>query len=495
MASAQEGAWSLDGLALDRDTRLPLAGATVSLLTGSDGRTSFSVVTDSSGAFHLEGTTAAKLNLAVEDESHSQYQYGADTNSGLGTLLDLVPGTTLPRVVLYVPSNTLRGHVYLRDSGQALEGCQVSLLSKRLTHGMFTELEAASSSSDVNGAFLFKGFSVGPYKLLFRCSDATTGKQMMFYYPNATSIKEASIIDLRGSENDVDIPTQWPTDFGAVAELIRGVGADVSVSAALYPDDTASIGRRSGFPCLAPSSQVLTCTSVPSGHYVLVLSQVDMEGVQYATTHLAVTAGITTSGSINIADRSFAVHILKAESASYSPWEGTLLLVPKMAPWLAKPITCKRDMCQFQAKAGEYTLSLRNGDGSTYIKNFSVNGRELWQGEYVTFDDKLAAPRMLLFLGLDGATVIGRPLQSTSGGSRFISIASRSSSIAAPVMRIQAVGSDGSFRFSALPPGDYELRVGPTSNIIDNVLEGSHVADTISLHPNEVYTVSDGDDR
>jgi len=250
------GTFRLAGRVLDG--RTPLAGATVSITSGTG--TGTTVTTDSDGQYRLYGV-AGTVQVQVVDANYNRLQQSVTVTDQTVADFTLTRASTLPPPPPPPPPNQATGFeltgVVVGDDGRVLSGANINVNFQPGGGGHFIGVSTVADAT-------------GRYDVTF---DAVQGK----YLGGATALV---VVDAGGYENEYrwfrPVSTSGAQTLDVHPRAIRQITAGESTSVTVAPDDALCVNNAQDFPGLgpdyscrtvrvvAPSSGLLTIEAVPA---------------------------------------------------------------------------------------------------------------------------------------------------------------------------------------------------------------------------------------
>ena len=179
------------------------------------GTTTVTVATGPDGAFTFMDVAPGNYRIMTEANGYVRQEYGQLTSSGPGSSIEVVPGQQGGDYrIRLVPFGVVTGRV-VNEEGKPAMGTRVQLLSSRYTaQGQMFQVVAEDMADD-RGEYRMPGVVPGRYYLVAGIgpetgrvqsgTSSTNANYALTYYPNAVTSKEASTIDVRPTENVLDL--------------------------------------------------------------------------------------------------------------------------------------------------------------------------------------------------------------------------------------------------------------------------------------------------
>ena len=177
---------------------LPLAKNAV-----GDPMPSYNMVSASDGNFEFYGVPPGQYRLMADRAGYLRTRYGAKTQWGSGTVLNLRPDVPLTGLQVRLPEQaTISGKV-LNNSGAGTLG--LVLLQQKYQDGRRQMAAVSSTGAERSGEFLFNKLTPGRYYLLVRPSatpdPADEEIPLATYYPGTLDQAGAEPITVRGGQS------------------------------------------------------------------------------------------------------------------------------------------------------------------------------------------------------------------------------------------------------------------------------------------------------
>lgn len=376
-ALAQSG--RVEGVVLESASRQPVKKAIVSLrpiiMSSSQNQAPQAITTDATGAFAFEGLLAGQYQLAVTHPDYPQANAG-----GVHKTVQVSSSETAPSIsVELVPGASVSGHIVDED-GDPLNGCFVTLrAAKNPNQGM---LMRSTPVQDRDGAYKLYRIVPGKYTTSAQCTarvfqprplsegpdpPASQAYPVQFY-PNATDLKSAQVIELvAGSEkSDIDFHMRPVPVTHIHGHIIAGTAdwhgrTDLRVS--LLPlDRTEARTVALGAAQVQPGDGSFDIRQVFPGSYRLVVISQDFSRPGNIDTHDRV-GGFTR---VDVADKPLDVSVALQRAVDIS---GTIEV--DQANNTQNPITASKLQVQMTAETSfgaPPPVAQPNDDGSFTIK-------------------------------------------------------------------------------------------------------------------------------
>jgi hypothetical protein len=154
----------LEGTVVTATTGAPLSRATVTAWPNRPGpKPSFTSSTDEAGRFAIGNLDAGTYSLRAERTGYIGENYGARSNGGIGTHLDLVAGQTMKDLTIQLsPEAMIYGRV-LDDHGEPVPRMPVMVARRRFERGAVRLVSFDSGMSQADGSFVLGGLTAGTY--------------------------------------------------------------------------------------------------------------------------------------------------------------------------------------------------------------------------------------------------------------------------------------------------------------------------------------------
>jgi protocatechuate 3,4-dioxygenase beta subunit len=273
----------------------PLRKAEVVLRSLSGRSGVYSMTTDASGVFNLEGVAPGNYAVSAQRTGYVRQDAGARTTGRAATPPIVVgPGQAVTGVTItLVPHGVITGRVVDED-GEPMERVTIQVQRERWHRGRRQLLQVMQSFTNDLGEYRVAGLSAGRYYLSASAMrmgrpDASrmrpagnvpeTGYTTVFY-PNVSDPVQAAPVQVGSGQEarGMDFQLRKAATFrirGRVADA--GAGAVNNTTIMVVPGDAASgISMRMGASVRNPDGS-FEVAGVPAGSYTLVANRMDRE--------------------------------------------------------------------------------------------------------------------------------------------------------------------------------------------------------------------------
>lgn len=228
--SLREKTGQISGRVLRSDTGAPVSKVVVTIWRAAQARSSFSVRTDSSGAFLLKQVDPGTYRLRAQKGGFIAKIYG-QRGSGPGTTIGVEAGETLKDILFRLdPAGAVSGNVFDEDR-DPVEGLTVAALRLRFFPGGLHRAEVIrSTTTDDRGEYRLAGLAPGSYLLqaggrgeaVAISTLASAFSYASAFYPSARSELEATRVQLSSGEEarGIDITVRTTPTFSVSGLII-----------------------------------------------------------------------------------------------------------------------------------------------------------------------------------------------------------------------------------------------------------------------------------
>jgi hypothetical protein len=210
----QKGTAILRGHVVAADTGNPLRRAMVRVM-GQDGRSGGMTTTDAQGRFEVKELLAGRYMVTATKGGYVMMQYGQRRPDQQGTLLEVLDGQTVEKIVLSLPrGGVITGRV-VDEFGDPLAGAQMSALRFRYMNGARRLMPSGNASTDDLGAFRMYGLAPGEYFVsgairsymmpMGGVSTNTVEGYAPTYYPGTPNAGEAQRVTVKVAQETTNI--------------------------------------------------------------------------------------------------------------------------------------------------------------------------------------------------------------------------------------------------------------------------------------------------
>jgi hypothetical protein len=332
------GTASLSGQVVALDTGRGLKRARVNITAPElpDGR---AVMTDQDGRFTVPNLPAGRYTISASKPGFISLTYGARRPGRAGRPYQLGDGERARGLDFHLPrGSVVTGHVFDED-GEPLVGAQVRAMRFAYVQGEKRLTPAGSGMTDDRGEFRIYGLQPGTYYVAGATTQAgavtvtlenvtvvggdagappTPSGFAPTYYPGVTSVADALpvTVGLQAEAGNVDFVLQLvPT--ARVSGMVTGPDGTPAAGGAvtLSPEDGSTVGRLLGanYGSGIRSDGSFTVLNVPPGRYIafargmgrrgeealFAVQPVAVAGSDVTSVNLALTAGLTVSGTVS----------------------------------------------------------------------------------------------------------------------------------------------------------------------------------------------------
>jgi protocatechuate 3,4-dioxygenase beta subunit len=278
MAQVSSGAaekGSIAGVVLDSTSRLPLGGATVTLIGDTRSRGAIAK-TDPSGAFTFENITPGRYSIHAVKVGYVRGWYGqrSENDNAVGWLTVRAGEKESGLEVHLWRLSAIEGRI-VDHQGEPIVEARVQVWQKRIVRGTMRFTAGRAANTDDRGQYRIADLHAGEYLVGFLGdSRQSAQKNAPIYYPDATTPVAASPIELKAGDSRTgvdfidDVAAHRPGV--ALSGIVRGIDPNTSVTVQLIPTDgSADLGDFSFASSRTDGSGAFTLSSVMPGSYAL----------------------------------------------------------------------------------------------------------------------------------------------------------------------------------------------------------------------------------
>jgi protocatechuate 3,4-dioxygenase beta subunit len=479
-AAAGDGTGVISGRVINQRGE-PVMCANVRLLTR--GREPV-VATDAEGRFEFAGLPAGRYGLETTKILHLTGRYGSERSGAPSTRIALADGRTLRDLDILLPTGSAIMGTVVDEAGEPVAGVMVRALRPRgPTDSRFASsaFGAAAQRTDDRGRFRLFGLPPGTYFVAAATNSgigtAAAGEGWpATLYPGTTDAALASAlrIDAGRDLSGIDITLGPPPAarvtgfaFDADGQPARGVllGASQRTGVLLLEPRTATAGPDGAFafPSVPPGEYVLQTTGPIGGLAFAVLGRAFQFGMAY------VTVGDTDPPPVTVrAGRGSVVEgRVVAESGSTTTVSvGTIPTDFDRSPIVgmgSRGLTMRSDGAfRLEGVTGPRRIVKAGGPDESYLRSAVVNGRDALD---TPFDFGLGGEAFRdveVVVANDSASVSGQVVDGRQNPVEQYVVRLFSTDPAQWFSRSQRLkvarsASNGRFRITGAPPGDYWL--------------------------------------
>jgi hypothetical protein len=167
---------------------------------------SYCVVSESDGKFEFYGIPPGRYRLMADRAGYLRTRYGAKTEWGAGTTLELRRGVPISGLDLRLPEQgIISGKLKFEGSPSTL---YLALYQQKFQNGQRTMVSVNSTQVERSGEFLFNKLRPGTYFLMARPMVSQTAYEesgeeitIQTYYPSTADESAAAPLTVRGGQN------------------------------------------------------------------------------------------------------------------------------------------------------------------------------------------------------------------------------------------------------------------------------------------------------
>jgi hypothetical protein len=210
----QKGTAILRGHVVAADSGNPLRRAMVRVMA-QDGRSGGMTTTDAQGRFEVKELLAGRYAVTASKGGYVMMQYGQRRPDQQGTLLEVLNGQTVEKIVLSLPrGGVITGRV-VDEFGDPLAGAQINALRFRYVNGGRRLQPAGGASTDDLGMFRMYGLAPGDYFVsgsirsgmmaMPGVSTSTVEGYASTYFPGTPNANEAQRVTVKVAQETTNI--------------------------------------------------------------------------------------------------------------------------------------------------------------------------------------------------------------------------------------------------------------------------------------------------
>jgi hypothetical protein len=275
------------GTIVDAATNQPIPNATVNVSPDGN-RTRTTVVADDKGRYVFSEAPAGHLFLTSAAPGYMGGYYGIRSPFGANQFFDLTEGETATGVVIRMWKNAIVTGTVTDDKGDPMVGATVMASRVQVIGGRTSFGSGRQIKTDDRGTYRSVDLVPGEYAIVLMSPAAVTAASTMqsggsyptFYYPDAVSTSNATVLQLNGGDerSEIDFHVTRQAAFsvsGVVSGRLDGQTRPVQLT--LKPADrdripsTADVRKATSdaqghftFRVVLPGSYVIETMDVPS---------------------------------------------------------------------------------------------------------------------------------------------------------------------------------------------------------------------------------------
>jgi len=493
---------TLKGLVLNSVTGAPVRNALVESSAGSPNST----LTDSDGAFHFENLSAGSASISAIKPGFLPATPFLSPSPSFRIAPDAPPA-----VIKLVPAGVVRGHI-ADDRGLPLENFSVQLLRRTPGASEPTRQSFFTIATNDLGDFRIPDLPAGSYYLLVAPQDArpyrpseneTPVGYPRVYYPGVLELTAATPIKVSAGRESIANLTLTPKPFVRLSGKISGYRPGSSLQLYLFMDGESEPSH----PLKSdPATGEFQTDWIPPGLYSIGAAAEgngNASGIQLVqlTARFWISATSSISGLNIVLTNSVNLPIsisglpgkedLNQLSIQLNSRDG-ITFGADFASSEGGTDSSSADMYFLSLPQGTYHLVVSSAlDGPYYLESARFGSTDLLTSDLVV-DSSASARPIEIVLRRGAATLSGSVnLKDAARGAVVCLFPEKSN--AKPLF--QVAGSNGSFRFENLPPGDY--RIGAVDSLLDvdfanlaTLEKISSAGSGISLSPSQALAVT-----
>lgn len=463
LAQSADTQCGLEGTVVNSLTGVPLAHARVNAWTVRNGtHSNSSSQTDDLGHFSIGNLDPGTYTLGATRSGFVDANYGAHTQSGSGTPLELAPAETIKDLrIELAPEAMIYGRV-LDQNDDPVRGVSVEALRRVFGHSEARLLRIDQTMSQADGTFVLGGFASGTYYVCAMPSARATHTCFpnALNFSSATPIQVASGESFRGAEirlqrtatyhirGRIQIPAGAPEnlqlqinvtnisdkDFG---NSIGGSPREGKFDYAGFEPGTYRIQINPLPISITDPSTGTSATRYYGGKIDVVIADSDQDVV------IPLSTGVEITGKIRVEGDAPDPSILRQFAG-----RGISMFAP--SSYVASEVSPDGAFAFHGAFAETYHLSISNTPDGTYLKSVRFNQREI-PGADLDLTSGIGGT-LDIVLSPNPATLTGtvRDENGKPAAGAHVHLF-----LGDDFKRSATADQNGRFQFSSLAPGDY----------------------------------------
>jgi len=488
---------TLKGRVLNSVTGAPIRNALVESGAGSPNST----LTDSDGDFHFDGLPAGSATLSAIKPGFLP----STPSMVLPTLFPIAPDAP-PAIIKLVPGGVVRGHLS-DDRGLPLENFSVELIPRLPGFAESPPQTLQTVSSNDLGDFRIPDLPAGSYSLLVASQDTRpyrpSGNEIpsgypRVYYPGVLDLSAATPIKVSAGRESVANLTLATKPFIQLSGKVSGYLAGTSVQIALVqngdsePSSSIKVDLRTG---------TFQTDWIPPGSYNF-YAFADGGQLGQLTAHLSISAMSSLSGLSVVLTRSANLPVnvsglsqkedLKQIAIQLTSNDSGTTVGADFASSDGGMDFPSADMYFLSLPQGTYHLVVSSAaDDPYYVESAKSGSTDLLTSDLVV-DSSSSGHPIEISVRRGAATLSGTVNLKDATRGAVVCLLPEKSNVK-PLF--QPAGTNGSFRFENLPPGDY--RIAAVDSLLDvdfsnpaSLKKISSAASEISLAPSQSLALS-----